>query len=73
MAPTDAWQLYVRWIAHSLLVETYQLGPWSVTTYDAESLAILFDGSRIMRQTSIGYIMGFDNYNLEPNRRQVQG
>lgn len=66
----DAWQLYVRWVAHALMVEMYHLVPWSVTTYDAESLALLFDSSRFFKQGAGTYFnTAAENYNFEPQRR----
>ncbi len=48
VATTDAWDLYVRWIALNLLVEIGRLVPWSVTGYTDEQLQVLFDSTAIM-------------------------
>ncbi|MBI4912001.1 MAG: hypothetical protein HY823_04630 [Acidobacteria bacterium] len=39
------WRLYLGHVAFSLYLELTQQVPWSVTTYDAESLRTLFDSS----------------------------
>jgi hypothetical protein len=41
--------LYLRWVAHHLLVETGRLAPWSLLESTAEQLEILFDSAALMR------------------------
>lgn len=40
--------LYVAHVAHSLAIEIGRFVPWSITTYDASSLAILVDSASMM-------------------------
>jgi hypothetical protein len=44
-SPTDMWNLYIAHIGFSLALETTGSVPWSLTTYDAESLRYLLDSS----------------------------
>lgn len=73
ISPTDAHNLFIRWIAHSLFIEVYHIFKWSVTTYDAESLALLFDSSRFMKRGGGFFLLGFDNIIYQPNRRDLIG
>jgi hypothetical protein len=49
-----AWDLYVRWLAVNLLAEIGKHFPWSVTTYTAEQLQILFDSAAVMSRRPDG-------------------
>lgn len=44
----DAETMYIALVAHSLAVEIGGFVPWSVTAYDDESLAVLFDSGTMM-------------------------
>jgi len=71
---TYARQLYIRWVAHSLMLEIYQVVPWSITTYTDAQLADLLDSSRFMRRLNNGtFALGFDNFTYEPSRKDVFG
>ncbi|MBP1468716.1 hypothetical protein EYB53_023580 [Candidatus Chloroploca sp. M-50] len=60
--PGYAWQLYVRWIAHHLLVELTRSVPWSLCTYDQASLQVLFDSTAIMsRRPDNTFVVGSGN------------
>jgi hypothetical protein len=54
LSESDASRLYVKTVAMSLAVELSQYVPWSVTTYDAESLATLFDSRHTLTYTWSG-------------------
>lgn len=54
LSESDAWRLYVKTVAMSLAVELTQYVPWSVTAYDAESLATLFDSRHMLTYTWAG-------------------
>jgi hypothetical protein len=72
--PNEAWDIFRRWVAHALFIEIYHIVPWSVTTYNAESLSLLFDSSRIMRMLDQGrFVMGYDNYGYSPQRHNLVG
>lgn len=43
-----AWDLFTRWVALELVVEIGHQVPWSVTSYDAEQLQVLFDSAALM-------------------------
>jgi len=49
-----AWQLYIRWIALNLLIEIGKHFPWSILSYNAEELQILFDSAAFMSRRSDG-------------------
>lgn len=67
-------QLFIRLVAHALLLEIYQLVPWSITTYTDTQLDDLLDSSRFMKKTVLGVFMGgFDNPFYEPERKDVLG
>jgi hypothetical protein len=40
-----AWDMYVRWVAHTLLLETEGALPWSILDYDTEMLKVLLDSA----------------------------
>lgn len=44
-SPTDMWKLYIAHVGFSLALETTGSVPWSLTTYDAQSLRYLLDSS----------------------------
>lgn len=44
----DAESMYIAEVAHSLAIELGGFVPWSVTGYDDESLAVLFDSGTMM-------------------------
>ena len=46
--------LYICWIALQLVVEIGNHFPWSITTYNAEKLRVLFDSAAIMSRLSDG-------------------
>ncbi|MBL8611891.1 MAG: hypothetical protein JNL38_31395 [Myxococcales bacterium] len=56
----DAQLLYLSTVAHALAVEIGHFVPWSVTSYDAASLAILFDSGAMMSREvfSASYAIG---------------
>jgi hypothetical protein len=51
---TYARDLYIQWIALQLAVEIGNRVPWSVTTYNAEKLQVLFDSAAIMSRLADG-------------------
>lgn len=70
----DARAIYLKWVAHSLLLEIYNIIPWSIRDYDSESLNSLFDSSYTMRRLPNGtFVLGFDHFFWSPNRRQILG
>lgn len=74
--PTETYcrQLFIRWVAHSLLLEIYQIVPWSITNYTDTQLDDLLDSSRFMKKLGPGtFVMGFDNSIYEPERKDVLG
>lgn len=72
--PSYAWQLYVRWVAHALFLQAYQIVPWSIQSYTSEQLEMLLDSSRFMRRIPNGtFVMGFDHFTLSPERKQLFG
>jgi hypothetical protein len=62
LSATDAWRLYIKTVAMSLAVELRQYVPWSITSYDAASLAALFDGRHMVSYT----------WNADPARPGIQ-
>jgi hypothetical protein len=50
----DAWRLYVKTVAMSLVVETSGYVPWSIASYDARSLTALFDSRNLLSYTWSG-------------------
>ncbi len=58
-----AWDLYVRWVAWHLVVESEGWSPWSVTGYGDEALQVLFDSAAIMaRAAGDQMVLGSENY-----------
>lgn len=47
-----AWDLFIRWVALQLVVEIGHHVPWSITSYNAEQLQVLFDSAAIMSRLS---------------------
>lgn len=60
IAPNDAQLLYLSTVAHALAVEIGHFVPWSVTTYDAANLEILFGSGAMMSREvfSANYTVG---------------
>lgn len=85
ISPSAAWNLYLSWLAHTLLLESYGLVPWSITSYDNESQHLLLNASRMMIAncatltsgcTPISYSLVTDNYlagNGSEYRRDIRG
>ncbi len=83
ISPAAAWNLYVSWLAHTLLLESYSLLPWSIINYDDESQHLLLNASRMMIANSLSgstninyYHLVTDNYydgNGSAYRRDIRG
>jgi hypothetical protein len=84
ISPAAAWNLYISWLAHTLLLESYSLVPWSIANYDDESQHLLLNASRMMMANSISsgspiinyYHTTTDNYyygNGADYRRDIRG
>jgi hypothetical protein len=56
-----AWDMYVRWVAHTLLLETEGALPWSILDYDTEMLKALLDSTSMFARiddTRVGMATG---------------
>ncbi len=49
LSKDHAWPLFLAHVAHSLVVETGEWVPWSLTEYSQTELLELFDGSKMFR------------------------
>jgi len=58
VSPTYMWKLYVAHVAFSLLLETSQQVPWSVTDYPDATLKWIFDSA------SMGWYLANGNFSL---------
>jgi len=45
LKPDDAWDYYIRYVAHSIRVEIDRLVHWSISRYNQSQLEFLFDSS----------------------------
>lgn len=49
-----SWNIYLRWIAQNLAIETEHGLPWSLLDYDTDMLKTLFDSTSIMAMNASG-------------------
>jgi hypothetical protein len=66
LSEDHAWLIYLAYIAHSLVVEIDNWTPWSVDSYDNDSLAILFDGRRWLQSSHGGIELVDDMRRIVP-------
>lgn len=69
---SEAWQLYVNWIAQSLFMEAYDMLPWSMNSFGDETRKMLLSSSYMMKRRESTFALVYNDA-YTTHREEVTG